>query len=90
MALKCVTCGLLFRNRNELDWHIRQEHCNSGYRRQGPADAARGYAQGPEMSGMCQQRLSGPKHRHQREPRASDRWWLALSWRSLKCPSLRP
>jgi uncharacterized C2H2 Zn-finger protein len=26
MALKCVTCGLLFRNRNELDWHIRQEH----------------------------------------------------------------
>ena len=26
MALKCVTCGLLFRNRNELDWHIREEH----------------------------------------------------------------
>ncbi len=26
MALKCVTCGLLFRNRSELDWHIRQEH----------------------------------------------------------------
>jgi hypothetical protein len=26
MALRCVTCGLLFRNRNELDWHIRQEH----------------------------------------------------------------
>jgi hypothetical protein len=26
MALKCVTCGLLFRSRNELDWHIRQEH----------------------------------------------------------------
>jgi hypothetical protein len=26
MALKCVACGLLFRNRNELDWHIRQEH----------------------------------------------------------------
>jgi uncharacterized C2H2 Zn-finger protein len=26
MTLKCVTCGLLFRNRNELDWHIRQEH----------------------------------------------------------------
>jgi uncharacterized C2H2 Zn-finger protein len=26
MALKCVTCGLLFRNRNELDWHVRQEH----------------------------------------------------------------
>ena len=26
MPLKCVTCGLLFRNRNELDWHVRQEH----------------------------------------------------------------
>jgi hypothetical protein len=26
MSLKCVTCGLLFRSRNELDWHIRQEH----------------------------------------------------------------
>jgi hypothetical protein len=26
MALKCVTCGLLFCNRNELDWHVRQEH----------------------------------------------------------------
>jgi hypothetical protein len=26
MALKCVTCGLLFRYRNELDWHVRQEH----------------------------------------------------------------
>jgi hypothetical protein len=26
MAVKCVTCGLLFRNGNELDWHVRQEH----------------------------------------------------------------
>ena len=26
VALKCVTCGLLFRNRNELDWHVREEH----------------------------------------------------------------
>jgi hypothetical protein len=26
MALKCVTCGLLFRNPSELDWHVRQEH----------------------------------------------------------------
>jgi hypothetical protein len=29
MALKCVTCGLLFRNRNELDWHVREEHTRS-------------------------------------------------------------
>jgi hypothetical protein len=33
MALKCVTCGLLFRSRNELDWHIRQEHLQAA-----PAD----------------------------------------------------
>jgi uncharacterized C2H2 Zn-finger protein len=26
MALKCLTCGLLFRSRNELDWHVRDEH----------------------------------------------------------------
>jgi hypothetical protein len=26
MSEKCVTCGLLFRTSNELDWHIREEH----------------------------------------------------------------
>ena len=26
MAVKCVTCGLLFRNGNELEWHVREEH----------------------------------------------------------------
>jgi hypothetical protein len=26
MAVKCVTCGLLFRTNNELEWHIREEH----------------------------------------------------------------
>jgi hypothetical protein len=26
MPEKCVTCGLLFRSSNELDWHIREEH----------------------------------------------------------------
>ena len=29
MARKCVTCGLLFRSRNELDWHVRDEHLQS-------------------------------------------------------------
>jgi hypothetical protein len=62
MALKCVTCGLLFRNRNELDWHIRQEHLQRRLPPIGPANAARGYAPGPEASGICQQRLSGPQH----------------------------
>jgi hypothetical protein len=31
MATKRVTCGLLFCNRNELEWHVRLEH-------QAPAD----------------------------------------------------
>jgi hypothetical protein len=35
MAMKCVTCGLLFRTENELNWHIRQEHV--GKRRPRPA-----------------------------------------------------
>jgi hypothetical protein len=33
MVLKCVTCGLLFRSRNELDWHIREEHLGKPTRR---------------------------------------------------------
>ena len=38
MALKCVTCGLLFRSRNELDWHVRDEHLQP---RLPPAEAER-------------------------------------------------
>ena len=26
MPVKCVTCGVLFRTGNDLDWHIREEH----------------------------------------------------------------
>src|SRR6266566_4896962 len=26
MPEKCVTCGLVFRSSNELDWHVRDEH----------------------------------------------------------------
>jgi hypothetical protein len=26
MPVKRVTCGLLFRTSNDLDWHIREEH----------------------------------------------------------------
>ena len=60
MALKCVTCGLLFRSRNELDWHIREEHLQQ---RLPPIKTSR---RRPRLrprtggSGMCQQRPSGP------------------------------
>ncbi len=36
MALKCVTCCPLFRSRNELDWHVREEHLRP---RLSPAEA---------------------------------------------------
>lgn len=26
MAVKCVSCDLMFRNDSELDWHVREEH----------------------------------------------------------------
>jgi hypothetical protein len=29
MAVKCPSCNLMFRTRNELDWHIREEHMRS-------------------------------------------------------------
>jgi uncharacterized C2H2 Zn-finger protein len=71
MALKCVTCGLLFRSRNELDWHIRQEHLQQ---RLPPTKDRR-----PRLrhrtggSGRCQQRLSGPSTAVNGKSRASDR-----------------
>jgi uncharacterized C2H2 Zn-finger protein len=73
MALKCVTCGLLFRSRNELDWHIRQEHLQQ---RLPPTKDSR---RRPRLrhrtggSGRCQQRLSGPSTAVNGKSRASDR-----------------
>ena len=32
MAVKCVTCDLMFRNDSELDWHVREEHMNKRLR----------------------------------------------------------
>ena len=67
MALKCVTCGLLFRSRNELDWHVRQEHLQQ--RLPPTKDSRRRARLRPGTGGERQvsQRLSGPKHHLQRE-----------------------
>jgi hypothetical protein len=32
MSEKCVTCGLVFRTSNELDWHVREEHMKRAMR----------------------------------------------------------
>ena len=29
MPVKCPSCNLLFGTRNELDWHVREEHMRS-------------------------------------------------------------
>jgi hypothetical protein len=29
MPVKCPSCNLMFGNRNELDWHVREEHTRS-------------------------------------------------------------
>jgi hypothetical protein len=29
MPVKCPSCNLLFGTRNELDWHVREEHTRS-------------------------------------------------------------
>jgi uncharacterized C2H2 Zn-finger protein len=74
MALKCVTCGLLFRNRNELDWHIRQEHLQ---RRLPPTKDSRHRPRlRPRTEG--ERHVSAttirPKHRHPRESPANGTW----------------
>ena len=60
MALKCVTCGLLFPSRNELDWHIRQEHLQRPLPPIRTSPRRPRLRPRPEGSGMCQQRRSGP------------------------------
>jgi hypothetical protein len=75
MALKCVTCGLLFPSRNELDWHIRQEHL------QRPLPPIRTSPGRPRLRPRTrgERHVSAttirPTHRHPRELRASDRWY---------------
>ena len=29
MPVKCPSCNLMFGTRNELDWHVREEHTRS-------------------------------------------------------------
>ncbi len=41
MPVKCPSCNLLFGTRNELDWHVREEHTRSRLpARSQPADDA--------------------------------------------------
>ena len=51
MPVKCVTCGLLFRTSNDLDWHIREEHLQ---RATPPAKGAPVAAPAPVVGGADQ------------------------------------
>jgi uncharacterized C2H2 Zn-finger protein len=85
MALKCVTCGLLFRNRNELDWHIREEHLQQ---RLPPIKNSRRRPRlRPRTRGKRHVSATTirPKHRHPPESRASDREELSALCGSGAC-----
>jgi hypothetical protein len=57
MPVKWVTCGLLFRTSNDLDWHIREEHLQSATP---PAKRAR---RGPRARGGGADQADGPPPR---------------------------
>jgi hypothetical protein len=48
MPVKCVSCGLLFRTSNDLDWHVREEHLR---RETPPAKSAPVAAPAPVVRG---------------------------------------
>jgi hypothetical protein len=58
MPVKCVTCGLLFRTSNDLDWHIREEHLQ---RATPPAKGAPVAAPAPVWS-VARTRPTGRRH----------------------------
>jgi hypothetical protein len=79
MPEKCVTCGLVFRTGNELDWHIREEHMQRT-------------ASPPRVTGEREPRADGerePRADGEREPGATAveppgrPWWLSAARRLL-------
>ena len=60
MPVKCPSCNLLFGTRNELDWHIREEHTRSRLpARTPPADEATP-ADGATPAGRTAPARAGP------------------------------
>jgi hypothetical protein len=91
MPVKCVTCGLLFRTSNDLDWHVREEHLKS---KMPPAKDAPAAAPAPVVGGVDQ--ADGPPPRadggHEPgttavEPPARPWWRNLLGRRSPEPPS---
>ena len=81
MPVKCVTCGLLFRTGNDLDWHIREEHLRN---ETPPAKDAPVAAPAPVVGGTDQADGPPPPADGGREPEATAvepparPWWRRL------------
>jgi hypothetical protein len=81
MPVKCVTCGLLFRTSNDLDWHIREEHLQ---RATPPAKGAPVAAPAPVVGGADQADRPPPHADGGYEPNATAGepparpWWRRL------------
>jgi hypothetical protein len=65
MPVKCVTCDLLFRTGNDLDWHIREEHLK---KKTPPAKRAPVAAPAPVVGGTDQADGPPPRADGGREP----------------------
>lgn len=81
MPVKWVTCGLLFRTGNDLDWHIREEHLQ---RETPPAKGAPVAAPAPVVGGADQADGPPPHADGGYEPEATAvepparPWWRRL------------
>ena len=81
MPVKCVSCGLLFRTSNDLDWHVREEHLQ---REMPPAKGAPVAAPAPVV-GDTEQADRPPRAHGEREAdpmavetSARPAWWRRL------------
>ncbi len=50
MTVKCITCDLVFRTSNELDWHVREEHLRPSLPATTPPAKATGSSADPSRS----------------------------------------
>ena len=81
MPVKCVTCGLMFRTRNDLDWHVREEHLE---RKTPPAKGTPAAPRAPVVDGANQAEGPPPPTDGGHQPGATaveppaGPWWRRL------------
>jgi hypothetical protein len=81
MPVQCVSCGLMFRTRNDLDWHVREEHLE---RKTPPAKATPAAPHAPVVGGANQADEPPPPTDGGHQPAATaveppaGPWWRRL------------